>query len=84
MKGDSSLFKYVKEKNNLDYSKWVHIGDNYNSDYLKPRELGINSYHYKNVNSIEENNSKTIFESIILGIRNKYVYNGLENDYCWR
>lgn len=81
MKGDSSLFKYVKEKNNLDYSKWIHIGDNYNSDYLKPRELGINSYQYKNVNSIEENNSKTIFESIILGIRNKYVYNGLENDY---
>ena len=83
IKGDGSLFQYVKEKNNLDYSSWLHIGDNIEADNRQPQKLGITTYHYKNINSYCENNSKSVFESIILGMKNNVVYCGIENSY-WR
>ena len=80
-KGTKTLFEYVKNDRNLDYSKWCHIGDNVRSDYTAPIELGISAYNYKNINSYEENNSESIFESIMLGMRNNKVYNGSEYNY---
>jgi predicted HAD superfamily hydrolase len=36
-----NLFRYVKDKEKISYSKWLHHGDNVLSDYIKPRKLGI-------------------------------------------
>ena len=81
IKGDGSLFQYVKEKNNLDYSSWLHIGDNIEADNNQPQKLGITTYYYKNINSYCENNSKSVFESIILGMKNNIIYCGIDNSY---
>lgn len=80
-KGTGELFKFVKDKENLKYSSWLHIGDNSISDYDIPIKLGMNAYNYKNVNSYENINCNSIFESIILGMRNNYIYNGINLDY---
>ena len=81
IKGDGTLFEYIKKKNNLSFDKWLHIGDNYESDYNQPKKLGMSSYNYKNVNSYSENNSISIFESIILGMKNNWVHCGIKNLY---
>ena len=73
-KGNGGIFKYVCEKENLSYDKWLHIGDNVGSDVEAPRKLGMHSYHYRNVNSYEQNTSTTVFESIVLGMRNIRLY----------
>lgn len=80
-KGSGELFKYVKEKENVQYEEWIHIGDNYNSDYIMPKKLGLEAYNYKNINSYENIEYNSIFESIILGTRNNFLYNGNELDY---
>ncbi len=80
-KGDGSLFKFVQEKKNLSFDKWLHIGDNFESDYNQPQKLGMSSYNYKNVNTYNINNSTSIFESIILGMKNNAVYSGIDNSY---
>lgn len=48
LKSTGELFTYVKNKEKLTYEKWIHIGDNYFSDYLIPRQLGITTKLYKN------------------------------------
>ena len=45
VKWDGSLFSYIKEKEDLIYDKWIHIGDSYSADKLAPEELGITSLH---------------------------------------
>lgn len=80
-KGSGELFKYVKEKENIQYEEWLHIGDNYNSDYIMPKKIGLEAYNYKNINSYEYIEYNSIFESIILGTRNNFLYNGNELDY---
>ena len=62
-------------------NKWLHIGDNVYSDYEIPINFGINAYNYKNVSTYTDIVPNSIFESIVLGIQNNYLYNGLNNDY---
>lgn len=80
-KGNSSLFELVYSKEKIKKSKWLHIGDNLQSDFNSPKSVGINAFHYKNVNSLTNIKSYSVFESIILGIQNNYLYNGNEIDY---
>lgn len=80
-KGSGELFKLVCEKENIEFNDWIHIGDNYNSDFDIPKKLGMEAYYYKNINSYENIEYNSIFESIILGVRNNYLYNGNEISY---
>lgn len=82
-KGSGELFNLVQRKEHIKHNEWIHIGDNYNSDYCIPKSLGIDAYNYKNVNSYEDVKYNSVFESIILGIRNNYLYNGNEIEY-WK
>lgn len=80
-KGSGELFKFVRNQENIKFDEWLHIGDNSHSDYNIPKSLGIEAYNYKNVNSYESVECSSVFESIILGIRNNYLYNGNKIDY---
>ena len=80
-KGDTSLFEAVLNKEKIKKSNWLHIGDNRHSDYDIPIQFGINAYHYKGVYSYVNINKYSIFESIMLGIQNNYLYNGLNINY---
>ena len=80
-KGDASLFEVAYKDKKMDKTKWLHIGDSKHSDYDTPIKFGINAYNYKNVSTYTEIESYSIFESIILGIQNNYLYNGLNIDY---
>lgn len=80
-KGSSELFKIVYDENQFDKSKWLHIGDNIISDYEVPISFGINAYNYKNVSTYFDSEPNSIFESIVLGIQNNFLYNGLPLNY---
>ncbi len=43
-KSDGSLYHYIKEKKNLEYSEWHHYGDNPTSDNAIPSKLGITTH----------------------------------------
>src|SRR5690606_16648372 len=49
-KASSNLFDYVREKKRIR-DKWLHIGDNYISDYKNALSKGIEAYHYKSLRS---------------------------------
>ena len=40
------LFEFVKTNLGIDYSSWLHIGDNVHSDVAAPNILGISSIYY--------------------------------------
>ena len=80
-KGSMALFNLVLKKEKIDKNSWIHIGDNKFSDFESPIQFGINAYHYKGVYSYVNIEKYSIFESIILGIQNNYLYNGLDIDY---
>ena len=43
-KRDGKIFKVVKDIHSIKYSQWLHIGDNVQSDYEIPKQIGINSF----------------------------------------
>ena len=47
-KFNSELFDVVIEKENVKAGEILHIGDNYNHDYVNAKEKGLKVYHYKN------------------------------------
>lgn len=60
-KAAGSLFAEVAEREKIDKKKWLHIGDNYHSDYAVPKKVGISAALY--------NNGRKPNESKISGIR---------------
>ncbi len=82
-KGSGDLFKYVQKENNLNYSKWLHIGDNKHSDYDIPISLGMKAFNYINIRekSKIKGEPETIEESILRGIQNNYLYNSDTKSY---
>ncbi|MCK5057139.1 MAG: HAD-IA family hydrolase [Candidatus Aminicenantes bacterium] len=40
-KSTGSMFRFVKKEENIPVKKWLHIGDNEESDYKIPRKMGI-------------------------------------------
>ena len=84
-KGTKELYEVVLEKEKLDKTKWVHIGDNKYSDYEKAKEFGIEAIWYENVCSKDKLPEPTTVESsIIRGIQDNYLYNGNELEYWER
>jgi len=49
LKSTGSMFRFVKEEENIQEKKWLHIGDNEESDYKIPRKMGIRSYWFKDI-----------------------------------
>lgn len=46
-KWTGNLFRVIQEKEQVPYSEWEHMGDNENSDYRIPRQLGIKCIKYE-------------------------------------
>ena len=46
-KGRGSLYTYFIEKYHIDRNAWVHIGDNFSSDYLAAQRFGARSELYR-------------------------------------
>lgn len=40
-KNEGLIYKYVKERENVEYNEWIHCGDNVRSDIIIPGLLGI-------------------------------------------
>lgn len=40
-KYNGKLFEYVRDKERIDVSRWIHIGDSITGDYLVPKRFGI-------------------------------------------
>ena len=50
-KSNGTMYFFVKEKLNLNFNNWIHIGDNYQSDFKIPKDIGINSVLFNDLNS---------------------------------
>ncbi|WP_438864918.1 HAD family hydrolase [Neptunicella sp.] len=45
-KSSGKIFPYVKQSCEIEYSDWLHVGDNKISDFDSPRRLGIQAIHF--------------------------------------
>lgn len=66
-KSTGRLYALLHEKMHVEYKDWVHIGDNYKSDFLIPKTLGINCEYRQNwveYNWIKEYKSKYEINSL--------------------
>ena len=52
-KGTKTLYHYVREKENVEYNEWIHIGDDILMDEDIPKQLGINVEKFAGYNLIE-------------------------------
>jgi len=46
-KATGDIYKYIKKQEGIEYNQWIHTGDNYNSDVIKAKELGIQSIYFR-------------------------------------
>ncbi|MDO6709365.1 HAD-IA family hydrolase [Aliiglaciecola sp. 2_MG-2023] len=44
-KSSGLLFKHVKQQLGLEYSQWLHVGDNIKSDFELPKQVGLHAIH---------------------------------------
>ena len=65
-KFNGDLFDLLIEKENVSPNKVLHIGDNYDHDYLLAQSKGINAYHYTNTKI--ERKGKNLVQSFHNGI----------------
>lgn len=66
-KQDGTLFRYIKESENISYNRWVHYGDNMQADCIVPSKLGIRAFHI--------NHDYSSYETSINSSANCYYYN---------
>lgn len=65
-KRDGSIYNYILSAVNVKANKFIHIGDNYISDFINARKVGINAIHYEEIESVSsENINNEISISII-------------------
>lgn len=67
-KRSGELFKHILSEEGISVKDIVHIGDNYISDYVKPRIMGIRSFH------IAENKSSNRKKNEFVSILDNYIY----------
>ncbi len=60
-KRSSLLYKKITEDFKISPNKIFHIGDNKNSDYLIPQQIGINSFLYPKIMTQFLNDNKSFF-----------------------
>lgn len=64
-KYNGDLFSYVATMENVDCSNILHIGDNYQSDYVNAKKAGLNAFHYKCFTLENLENDKTSVVNMI-------------------
>ncbi|AJH01821.1 hypothetical protein LF65_05299 [Clostridium beijerinckii] len=84
-KATKSIYKHIiKTYQDVNIEKWLHIGDNYQSDVRNPESLGINAYYYKSIReraNISDESSVDIKTSIMRAIQYNKVYCGYTMPY---
>ncbi len=62
-KGTGTIYQYVLKKLNIEPKSVIHIGDNKQTDYEVPQNLGISAYWYEQVLSryLKQNEKAKIF-----------------------
>lgn len=89
-KSCGDLYEFIKQ--DLGTDNILHIGDNYDSDYVKAKEHGFIACHYEKpiTKFIEKSNriscfvndhSGNLFASIIVGVLSINKQNSLDNNY---
>ena len=80
-KRTGGLYKNVQKYIGKDKSL-VHIGDNHETDFLKPKEYGIESVFYKNVNKAgnmyRADGMSELIGSAYAGVVNAQLHNGIK------
>lgn len=65
-KWTGDLYRYIFKDLSIKPSEMVHIGDNYESDYKRAKELGINAIHIPKTTEIMKNPTYTNYLSQML------------------
>lgn len=68
-KRTGQFFSWVLEKEKINRNQLIHIGDNYISDFIMPRKLGIRSFHLKS-KQVKKNTN-----NLILNLLDNYTKN---------
>lgn len=84
-KATGTLYNYIKDEEYiLESSKWLHIGDNYQADYINAKKNNINAYYYK---AVKERYTKykcdNLTESIIRAMQINTMYLEDEKNYWY-
>lgn len=72
------LFEYVIDKENVNAENILHIGDNYEADYVNAKKCGINAVHY-NIFMKDDNKFEDMFDSVDKGAEKIIEARGLED-----
>ena len=64
-KNSGNLFKFIKKNKNIKDNEWIHIGDNFFSDYLMAMENEVKNINYKKKKENKEKKCKSLEESIV-------------------
>ena len=82
-KAKASLFRHILETLNVSPNSILHIGDNYRSDFLLPKQCGMAAIHLRNIHesAVGESNrnvidQNTIYSKLIFGMNNVKKENG--------
>ena len=83
-KACGKLFEIAKE-HYQKYTKFAHIGDNYESDIKGAQKVGITAFYYENCNEFGNPYRRppsltSQVSSIYKGVANNYLYNGLTSN----
>ena len=72
-KKNGEIFEYILKKEKICSNDIVHIGDNFVSDYLKPRKEGIKSYYFngKSLRRKEESVEAIVVDNFIYNLNKK-------------
>lgn len=86
-KKDASIFKYIHEREKIEYREWVHYGDNRIADVESPKKLGIQTIyinHAYNIFPLILNQTTDYFnfkyKSILAGISRSLFLSNTSND----
>ncbi len=87
-KSSGELFRYIKEKEHLEYSGWEHYGDNIKNDFQIPKSLGIKVRRVEHIYApyqkkwISNDFSRGYkFPSILAGISRSVRYSNENNQH---
>jgi predicted HAD superfamily hydrolase len=76
-KASGSLFKKVLNTQQIVSRKWLHVGDNPDSDVRRARELGIHALHYEKCETRSKSHRGTVRQTRILPPDHKATGAGL-------
>lgn len=62
-KANKKLFELIRNDLQIEYTNWLHIGDNIESDFNIPQKFGIKTIYYNIEESFQE----------IISLENKYI-----------